>query len=105
MTWQEAKQKIDKHVKLGTNVDTVKKDGSKKSHYRTVKCVLDDGYMIGMAVGHYMFVTWDMLEKCWKAMNINQGVYDIQELKKHYPEHPRCYVQTIHMIFEKAGLT
>ena len=99
MTWKEAKQEIEKHVVVGTKVNT------RKSHGRIVKCVCDNGYIIPKGLGRYMFVTWDMLEKCWKAMNNNQGVYDINELEKHYPKHPGCYVQTIHMIFEKAFLT
>ena len=105
MTWKEAKQEIKKHVEVGTDVNTVTSKGAKKSHGRIVKRVCDWGYIIPQAKNRDMEVTWDMLEKCWNGMVDNRGVYDIKALKRHYPKSPGCYVQTIHMIFEKAGLT
>ncbi len=105
MTWKEAKQGIKNNVVVGTDVNTVKKNGDPRSTYRIVKFVLDDGYIIPMGRGYYMFVTWEMLEKCWRAMNNNDGVYGFKELREDYPGYPRCYVQTIRRIFEKAGLT
>ncbi len=116
MTWKEAKQEIKTHVNKGTNVNTVpgiNKNG-KVSKHRIVKRVWDGGYEIPKEEDKKrspMKVTWDMLEKCWNAMVDNGGEYDIKALKKEdpaYPDYSRkagCYVQTIHMIFEKAGLT
>ena len=102
MTWEEAKQEIKKHVVVGTDVNT------KNSTYRIVKCVRDWGYRIPKGKKSDMRVTWEMLEKCWNAMVDYKGVYDIKAFKKHYPKHAKnagCYVQTIHMIFKKTGLT
>lgn len=82
-----------------------KKNGNPKSTNRIVKFVLDAGFIIPMGRGYYMFVTWDMLEKCWLGMVGNGGVYNSEEFGKHYVKYPGCYVQTIHMIFRKAGLT
>ena len=105
MTWKEAKQEIKKHVVVGTDVDTVTLKGAKKSHDRIVKCVCDDGYIIPFGLGHYAFVTWDMLEKCWNAMVDNGGICDKGAFENLYPKYPDCYPGIIHMIFKKARLT
>ncbi|GEM_PF-4495604 len=101
MTWEEARKQIKDRVWVGDDVN------SQKSHGRIVICVCDGGYLIPKAEDWYMLVTWDMLEKCWNGMVANGGVYDKTVFKKHYPKHAKsagCYVQTIRMIFEKAGL-
>jgi hypothetical protein len=96
MTWEEAKQEIKKNVVVGTDVNT------KRSNYRIVKRVCDDGYIIPKGKkSNDMKVTWDMLKKCWNGMVDNGGIYDPKAVALPAP----CYVQTIHMIFEKAGLT
>ena len=105
MTWKQAKQQIKNNVRVRMDVNTKTKKGAKRSKYREIKLVCKNGYIIPMGVGRYMFVTWDMLRRCWVAMKKNNGKYNIKAFKKHYSKHPGCYVQTIHMIFRKAGLT
>lgn len=95
MTWKEVKQEIMKHVVVGTDVNT------KISKVRIVKCICNWGYIIPKGKNSDMRVTWDMLEKCWNGMVDNRGIYDPKAVALPAP----CYVQTIHMIFEKAGLT
>ena len=110
MTWKDAEQEIKKHVGVGKDVNTMpgmNKNG-KVSKNRIVKRVHYWGYEIPKEKDKKktpMKVTWEMLEKCWNGMVDNRGIYDPEEFKKHYPKHPGCYVQTIHMIFKVAGLT
>lgn len=107
MTWKEAKREIEKHVVMDTDINTFKKDGTQRSHGRKVICICECGYTIPKGEGFYMFVTWNMLEICWNGMVDNGGKYDHTVFKDIYPEYKNsgCYVQTIHMIFKKAGLT
>lgn len=104
MTWEDAAQEIKKGVMVGTDVNTVKTNGEPRSTFRIVTLVSDDGYIIPMGRGRYMFVTWEMLEKCWAVLNNNTGAYGSKELWVDYPGYPHCYVQTINMIFQIAGL-
>lgn len=102
MTWEEARKQIKDRVWVGDDVNTP------ESKNRDVKCVCDGGYLIPKGKGSYMFVTWDMLKKCWDGMVANGGKYDKTVFGNHFSKekgHSPCYVQTIHMIFQRAGLT
>jgi len=106
MTWKDARKNIEdrNNIDVGTDVNTVKENGDQRSKYRIVKCVCDWGFRIPKGKNSDMRVTWDMLEKCWKAMKKNQGVYNDEVFKNLYSGYPGCYVHTIGKIFEKAGL-
>jgi hypothetical protein len=102
MTWEEARKRIEEHVGVGDDVN------SEDSTGRLVKHLNPMGYIIPRGYKKDMTVTWEMLEKCWKGMVVNGGKYDNTVFGKHYPREKKnsgCYVQTIHMIFQRAGLT
>lgn len=100
MTWKDARKKIEKNIRVGTDVNT------EKSNYRFVKCVCDYGFKIPRGKTTDMRITWDLLEDCWRVMKKNNGDFDKGLLKKSgiFDKYPGCCVQTIYMIFSKAGL-
>lgn len=107
MTWEEAKEKIKKHVKKGTNLNT--KRCKKSKYYRYVRIVPPPHFRVQIGVKDYVNVTWDMLETCWNELN-RTGKWDRKAyekvFEKFFPEKMSrpCHNHVVGKIFEKAGL-
>ena len=107
MTWKEAKQEIDHNVGIDTELNTLNKDGSQRSHNRKVVGVHDWGYRVSKGKENTVPVTWEMLKTCWDEMALNQGKYERSVIERHYAEKVTsnpCLVHIVGKMFDVAGL-
>jgi hypothetical protein len=100
VTWDQAKDLIEKRVKVGTDVNTA------RSSYRVVESRDDNGYRVRIGKNNVIQIPWSMLEDCFAALNSESG-YTSRFFARNYPRkvdgHP-CYVHTVGQILTRAGL-
>ena len=99
MNWYEAKAKIKDNIKVGTDFNTT------NSHYRFVKAIEENKFIIPIGKSSNISISWEMIEKCFQALNGNG--YNGKYFRKLYPakaaNHP-CHVHVIGQIFVAANI-
>lgn len=112
MDWNQARDKIGTHVKVGTDLNTP------ASNYRFVKSVdsifnsehygyhNERGFVVPIGRSNNIKIPWRMLEKCFLQLNSPAG-YDGTFFRQHFPLQAQdhgCHVHVVGQIFVAAGI-
>ncbi len=100
MNWKDARKKIMESLKVNA------KSIDPNSHFRDVRTILDDGYLIGKGENQTVRITWNMLETLFKDSK-KQGNYDNLVFKKRFEDElssASCYVHIVGHVFCVSGV-
>lgn len=100
MEWKEAQTKIRASITINTDLNTP------DAHYRFVQEVEGDGFYVPIGENIRIFISMQMLEKCFKDLCDARG-YSGKTFRLKFPREARnhpCHIHVVGQIFVKSGI-